>query len=426
MENFESVHISEEILMMWNSAYNNYQNQYNKIMRKAIERSGLIDLSLYLFRNQNDTISNEELSQRITSIIGKNLFSFLSHEEAETLTLSIQNLSNVLSSLINAIPQVHSLYGILENTNQKPDSMMLSMMSYHSMMKTVFQAIDVYAKIHADSLEIDILTNAEKYLTSGVCDYLRKAKNFAMGCALGDWNFVVQAANMFVFNSLGHKAGKKINYLLHEMIPAADLSYKLHAHRCPPVFPSYMLHGVPISFQNSILKPRFELAKGLKGFVGFDERFNCYVLSLRGTNNAYNVLTDIHQALFGADITYLMSVGILGNLVAQHKEANICVVGHSLGGGLAQYATLAIDSPNINTCCYNSAGLSKQSIAQLKNQQLNNSVIEHLHIENDIVFKIGNQLGSYFSIPAGCNPKEAHKMSTVRKQTWNFVEIWIR
>ena len=84
MENFESVHISEEILMMWNSAYNNYQNQYNKIMRKAIERSGLIDLSLYLFRNQNDTISNEELSQRITSIIGKNLFSFLSHEEAET------------------------------------------------------------------------------------------------------------------------------------------------------------------------------------------------------------------------------------------------------------------------------------------------------------------------------------------------------
>ena len=47
-------------------------------------------------------------------------------------------------------------------------------------------------------------------------------------------------------------------------------------------------------------------------------------------------------------------------------------------------------------------------------------------IENDIVFKIGNQLGSYFSIPAGCNPKEAHKMLTVRKQTWNFVEIWIR
>lgn len=426
MENFESVHISEEILMMLNSAYSNYQNQYNKIMRKVIERSGLIDLSIYLFRGQGKTINDEELAQRISSILEMNLFSFVSQGESETLTSSIQNLTNVLSSLINVIPQIHPLYGILENTNQKPDSMMLSMMSFHSMMKTVFQAIDVYAKVHADSIEIDILTNAEKYLTSGVRDYLRKAKNFAMGCALGDLNFAIQAANLFVFNSLGHKSGKKGICPLYEMIPAADLSYKLHAHRCPPDIPSYMLQGVPISFQNSILKPRFELAKGLKGFVGFDERYNCYVLSFRGTNNAYNVLTDIHQALFGADITYLMSVGILGKLVEQQQKANICVVGHSLGGGLAQYATLAIDSPKINTCCYNSAGLSKQSIAQLKNQQFNNSVIEHLHIENDIVFKIGNQLGSYFSIPAGCNPKEAHKMLTIRKQTGNHEEIWIR
>ena len=426
MENFESVHISEEILMMLNSAYSNYQNQYNKIMRTVIERSGLIDLSLYLFRSQGKTINDEELAQRISSILEMNIFSFVSQGESETLTSSIQNLTNVLSSLINAIPQIHPLYSILENTNQKPDSMMLSMMSFHSMMKTVFQAIDIYAKVHADSIEIDILTNAEKYLTSGVRDYLRKAKNFAMGCVLGDWNFAVQAANLFVFNSLGHKSGKKRICPLYEMIPAADLSYKLHAHRCPPDIPSYMLQCVPISFQNSILKPRFELGKGLKGFVGFDERYNCYVLSFQGTNNAYNVLTDFHQALFGADITYLMSVGILGKLVEQHQKANICVVGHSLGGGLAQYATLAIDSPNINTCCYNSAGLSDQSIAQLKNQRLNNSVIEHLHIENDIVFKIGNQLGSYFSIPAGCNPKEAHKMSTVRKQTGNFEEIWIR
>lgn len=426
MENFESVHISEELLLIWNSAYNHYQNQYSKIMRKVIKRSGLSELSLYLFRSQGNTIDDEELAQQISSILEMNIFSFVSHDESEILTSSIQNLTNALSSIINAIPQIHPLSGILENSNQNPGSMVLSMMSFHSMAKTVFQAIDIYTKVQAEDIEIEILANAEKYLTSGVSDYLRRAKDFAMSCALGDWNFALKAANLLVFNSLGHKAGKKTSCPLYEMIPAAALSYKLHAHQCPPDNPLYTLQGEPISFQNSILKPRFELAKGLKGFVGFDRWHDCFVLSFRGTNNAYNVLTDIHQALFGADIAYIMSVGILGKLAEQHPKEKIQVVGHSLGGGLAQYATLAIDSPKINTCCYNSAGLSTQSVYQLKNRQLHNSVVEHLHIENDVVFKIGNQLGSYFSIPAGCNPKEAHKMSTVRKQTGNYGEIWLR
>lgn len=426
MENFESIHIREELFMVCLSAYEHYQNQYNKIMRNAIGRSGLSELSSYLFRGQDNTLNYEELAQQISDVLNNNLYSFLSYKEAETMSSSIQNLTNALSSLRNKIPQIHPLYNILENTNQNPASMMLSMMSFHSMMKTVFQAIDIYSKARADNIEIEILTNAERYLTCGVSDFLRMAKDFAMGCAFGNWNFAIKAANLFVFNSLGHKAGNSSSCPLYEMIPAADLSYKLHAHQCPPDNPLYILHGEQIPFQKCILKPRFELAKGLKGFVGLDEQHDCYVLSFRGTNNLYNVLTDFHQALFGADITYLMAVGILGKLKEQHPKANIWVVGHSLGGGLAQYATLAIDSSHINTCCYNSAGLSLQSIAQLKNQQLNNSVIEHLHIENDVVFKIGNQLGSYYTIPAGCNPKEAHKMVTIRKMTGNNDEIWIR
>jgi len=426
MENFESIHINEELFMVWLSAYEHYQNQYNKIMRKAIGRSGLNEWFSYLFRSQDNTLNNEDLAQHISDILENNIYSFLSYKEAETMSTSIQNLTNALSSLRNTIPQIHPLYNILEHTNQNPDSMMLSMMSFHSMTKTVFQAIDIYSKLRADNIEIEILTNAEMYLTRGVYDYLCRAKDFAMGCALGNWNFALQAANMIVFNSLGHKAGKKSSCSLYEMIPVADLSYKLHSHQCPPDRPLYSLQGVTIPFSNGNLKPRFELAKGLKGFIGFDVQKDCYVLSFRGTNNAYNILTDIHQAFFGADITYLMSVGILGKLVELHPQARIQVVGHSLGGGLAQYATLAIDSSTISTCCYNSAGLSNQSIAQLKNQQLNNSVIEHLHIENDVVFKIGNQLGSYFSIPAGCNPREAHKMSTIREQTGNYDEIWIK
>ncbi|MDD7404323.1 MAG: hypothetical protein PUG32_00370 [Bacteroidales bacterium] len=207
MKNFESIHINEELFMVCLSAYEHYQNQYNKIMRNAIGRSGLNELSSYLFRGQDNTLNYEELAQQISDVLNNNLYSFLYYKEAETMSSSIQNLTNALSSLRNKTPQIHPLYNILENTNQNPASMMLSMMSFHSMMKTVFQAIDIYSKARADNIEIEILTNAERYLTCGVSDYLRMAKDFAMGCAFGNWNFAIKAANLFVYNSLGHKAG---------------------------------------------------------------------------------------------------------------------------------------------------------------------------------------------------------------------------
>ena len=54
---------------------------------------------------------------------------------------------------------------------------------------------------------------------------------------------------------------------------------------------------------------------------------------------------------------------------------------------------------NLKGYGYNSAGLSDESLKMLKGYtQHNVGNIHHLYQPNDVVFKIGNQMGCYYSI----------------------------
>ena len=78
----------------------------------------------------------------------------------------------------------------------------------------------------------------------------------------------------------------------------------------------------------------------------------------------------------------------------------IKVVGHSLGGGLMQYACTAIDDVRINGTGFNSAGLSPYSCYTLTGERItrNRDRIEHVCAITDPVSKFGKQIGDVYQI----------------------------
>ena len=96
------------------------------------------------------------------------------------------------------------------------------------------------------------------------------------------------------------------------------------------------------------------------------------------------------------------------------------MVGHSLGGGLAQFATAAIDNTSTRAVCYNSAGLSDQTLSTLNQRKaLSTYKVIHMYVSPDLVFRFGNQLGSAYKYEVKKDPIHAHLMSSVRKAAEN-------
>ena len=301
----------------------------------------------------------------------------------------------------------------------------LSFMSFGSIVKTVVQSVDMFSRFRMTELDRAILSESQKYLNGGIIKYLEDAIDIAIKLFLG-----VEKLSCISAKNTPISDGCTPSNNLLDMLPAADMAYQVHSEKTPSSMPSRFLDPVYISFSDKTLSPILSLAKGLKGFVGFDNTNNAYVLAFRGTNpkSAYNIFTDIHQILYGADLAYLMSIGIL-SLLMRHakkdKNAKIHVVGHSLGGGMAQFATLAVCGDNINCYCYNSAGLSNNSVNQLKNTPTNKANIEHLHADNDIVFAVGNQYGKAIELQTNKGPYSAHLIKTLRAQTQKNDIYWM-
>ena len=124
------------------------------------------------------------------------------------------------------------------------------------------------------------------------------------------------------------------------------------------------------------------------------------VLSFAGTQpfggrTVNNIYTDLCQIFHGPETTYLAAVGILSE-VARVVKGQIKVVGHSLGGGLMQYACAAIDDARIAGTGFNSAGLSTYSCYTLTGERIHRSKkrIEHVCSYTDPISKVGKQIGT--------------------------------
>ena len=99
-----------------------------------------------------------------------------------------------------------------------------------------------------------------------------------------------------------------------------------------------------------------------------------------------------------------------------NTSKNVSVYGHSLGGGLMQFACAGNSTTRVHGYGYNSAGLSASTCGILSKRgayvQLNNIVF--INASTDIVSKIGTFLGERVSVDtAGVNMMGAHKIETL-------------
>ena len=115
------------------------------------------------------------------------------------------------------------------------------------------------------------------------------------------------------------------------------------------------------------------------------------------------MVTDVAQILFGPETTYLAAVGLLKDVANCFVTDDIYVVGHSLGGGLMQYAVTGVGGNNIYGVGYNSAGLSNFSKKSLTGERIKHAAkrIFHICADTDFISPIGDQIGRVFHINTG-------------------------
>lgn len=128
-----------------------------------------------------------------------------------------------------------------------------------------------------------------------------------------------------------------------------------------------------------------------------------------------NILTDVIQIVYKPTPAYMAAVGIVDALLNDNNE-HVFVFGHSLGGGLTQFACAANSTTRVHGNGYNSAGLSASTCDILTKHgayvPLGNIV--HINASTDVVSKIGTFLGERVNVDtAGINIMGAHKIETL-------------
>ena len=151
----------------------------------------------------------------------------------------------------------------------------------------------------------------------------------------------------------------------------------------------------------------FKLPFGFQGWFGLcGERT---IVAFAGTRllQLGTVFTDAEQ-IFGPSLIYACAVGMVA-LVAQHMgQGNLFVLGHSLGGGLTQFAVAANRSNHIEGWGFNSAGLSETSVRALLTAAdvaggMENVVLHHYVTGADPVSKLGGLVGTVTTIPGSAD-----------------------
>lgn len=173
----------------------------------------------------------------------------------------------------------------------------------------------------------------------------------------------------------------------------------------------------------------FKLQGEFKGFVGVKDvntHNQVIIIGFSGTECRINWGTDISQYFGNLPISYIEALGLVESVWRSTRNRkgyinpSIKVYGHSLGGGLMQFAVSNCSTDRITGFGYNSAGISNMNIINIINFDRK---IYHLHKPNDVVFKLlgTHQLG--YAIE--CNEKiknwlKAHYLESIRKEIAKF------
>lgn len=143
------------------------------------------------------------------------------------------------------------------------------------------------------------------------------------------------------------------------------------------------------------------------------------VVAFSGTDpkNLYMDYEDFNQ-IFAGSVLYLEAAGFLHILIDWTENKNFFICGHSLGGGLAQFSTVAnIDRFKKKYKCYafNPAGLSINSLNFLKKERITkalNNIFVYVTCK-DIVSLSGAKLGNVVTLPK--TGKDGHGIDSLRE-----------
>ena len=154
---------------------------------------------------------------------------------------------------------------------------------------------------------------------------------------------------------------------------------------------------------------KFDLKNGVAG-LGWknDETF---IIGFSGTQNKIMFLVDMSQ-IKDLSPAYVSAAGLIEVIKGKSLGNNIILCGHSLGGGLAQFAA-ATQEETIQAYCYNSAGLvgaynAIKNLLPIKN-------IYHFRLRNDIVSRFGKLIGEVYTIEYPKNYYKSHGRETIKK-----------
>lgn len=138
---------------------------------------------------------------------------------------------------------------------------------------------------------------------------------------------------------------------------------------------------------------------GFKGWVG--KKDDRYVVAFSGTqlSDAGMLYADVEQ-IVGPSLIYACAVGLVAWFAQREMEVWVC--GHSLGGGLTQFAVTALNNARVQGWGFNSAGLSAYAIGTLRSRLQSAPLlgrIEHYVTGNDVVSVAGALLGNSYVLP---------------------------
>lgn len=370
--------LSKELDVQYERAERNYTEVLNASVEHQLER----------YARSTDIVDVlQEISSHTPRDLQNSIADYFSDADAylgSVVTFVTQN-SHRAQWLINEVQR------LLQSNNKQLTP--LVMCYYHHAVRCIHQFLHLAEQRNDKLVERELVAAANEHLHTPISSYIRGIIDVATSLT------VIAPAAVAVWQNLTNswlqEEIKGYQYLppyIRMGISFADLAYK----------------ESDADYDNTIVRPlesasvlvggheisgHFDLGDGLKGFIAKRHQpFGDIVIGFRGTDSKSNILTDVLQYCICDDIVYRKALGFVIKVTEHYPDQDINVFGHSLGGGLTQFAVAASEKHNVFGYGYNSAGLSRLTLSRMPqlNQMPN---VTHFHLRNDVVFNIGHHVG---------------------------------